>query len=178
MLGAATTIIPPEGELIAAEAAKSFLRIDGSELDSEIALTLAAAIEDLEALTGTRLLNQTIEFTADSFAELARLRVGPVREIVSITYRDNAGVGQALAAERYELFGAKLEQGIRPAGTSAWPATKAGEGMIIVRLEVGYGAAGDVPAKLRFAALALLRGKYEDREVDVEPLIANDRIWL
>lgn len=176
MLSAPVTVTPPAGELIPLAEAKAFLRVDGNELDAEIGLMAAAAVEDIEELTGVRCLHQRVRVGAGSFADLAHLRVGPIRAIVSISYRDHTGLDQLLAADLYELFGAPLEQAVRTTG-QPWPA--AAPSSIEIVLEVGYGpAAADVPAKLRYAAFASLRGKFEDVAVDIEPLITNFRFWL
>jgi uncharacterized phiE125 gp8 family phage protein len=178
LLGAPVLVTAPTAELITIDQAKAFLRVDGHEQDVEIGMLAAAAVGDVEDDTGLRLLNQTVKVTADSFEDLAHLRVGPVRAIASISYRDAGGNDQVLAPERFELFGGPFEQGVRAVGSS-WPAIGAGGALIEVGLDVGYGdTAAEVPAKLRFAAFAKLRGKFEDVEVDVEPLIANHRFWL
>jgi uncharacterized phiE125 gp8 family phage protein len=176
MFGAPFTITPPVGELISIESARSYLRVDGAGMDDELDMIRAAAVDDVEQLTGLRLLDQTVEVIADRFADLATLRVGPVRTVTEIAYRDSAGDDQVVAAEDYELFGAPLEQGIRLAGEASWPTAEAGS--IVLTLEVGYGpAADDVPAPLRYAAYAVLRGKFEDRKVDLACLVTNFRFW-
>jgi uncharacterized phiE125 gp8 family phage protein len=175
MLGAPVTITPPTGELIPIESARSYLRVDGDAFDDELGMLSAASVQDLEEMTGLRLLNQTLTVVADTFEDLAQLRVGPVRSVTSIAYEDWLGGEHIVPADSYRLSGAALEQGILPIGS--WPV--AAEGSIVLTLEVGYGAlAADVPAKLRYAAYALLRGKHEEQPVDVEPLIANSRFWL
>jgi uncharacterized phiE125 gp8 family phage protein len=179
MLGSAVTVTPPAGELIPLEQAKSFVRVEGTELDAEIGMMAAAAGTELEKRTGLRLLNQQVKVTADRFADLDRFRVGPVREIASISYRDQAGAEQVLAAELYELFGGYLEQGARPAFGESWPTPAQCEAAIAVTLDVGFGeAAADVPPHLRLAAYALFRGKFDGDEVDVDQLIVNDRFLL
>ena len=176
MLGAPVTVTPPAGELISAESAKSYLRVDGNALNDEVDLLRAAAVTDVEQLTGLRLLNQTVEVTADCFDDLEQLRVGPVRTVTEIAYRDSAGDDQVVAAENFELFGAPLEQGIRLVGDASWPVAE--RGSIVLTLEVGYGlTAADVPAPLRFAAYAALRGKFDDRDVDLACLVTNFRFW-
>lgn len=178
MLGSPVTITPPAAELITTAQAKSFLRIDGDDLDFEVGMMTNAAITDLEAITSVRLLDQTVEMSADCFADLAHLRIGPVTEIASIKYRDVNNGEQTVAAELYELVGAPLEQGVRLIEGS-WPTTRSGRAPITIRLDVGYGAdAADVPDALKFAAFALLRGKAEGASVDISALIANHRIWL
>lgn len=175
MLGAPVTTIPPTGELITLDSAKSFLRIDGDTTDIEVEMLRDAAIGQLEQLTGLRLLSQTVAVRADQFADLAHFRVGPIAAVTSIAYVDAAGDGQVMATEDYELFGAPLEQGI--ALTAALPTARSGS--IVVTLEVGYGeSASDVPATLRYAVFALMREKFEGEPVDLDPLINDHRFWL
>ncbi|HEX8585056.1 MAG TPA: hypothetical protein VF680_11665 [Allosphingosinicella sp.] len=179
MFGSPLTITPAAGELIPLPQAKGFVRVDGDELDEELKLFAAAAAQDVEDQTGLRLLNQRVQVSADRFADLEHFRVGPIRAVASIRYRDGAGVEQLLDADRYELQGAPLEQGLRLSPGHNWPTASAVKGAITVVLDVGYGeAAEEVPAKLRLAAYALFRGRFDDAPVDVSALVADYRFWL
>ena len=179
MLGAPVTVTPPTASLISTEQAMTFLRIDGEILDAEVELMVAAAIGELELTTGLRLLNQVVRVTADSFNDLLRFRVGPVRSIASVAYRDTTGAEQVLAPASYELFGSPFEQGLQTAIGHSWPAVLSRSSAINVTLNVGYGDTPEaVPAHLRLAAFSILRGRHDGAEVNVESLIANDRFWL
>jgi uncharacterized phiE125 gp8 family phage protein len=173
MLSAPVIVTPPAELAMTGAEARLFLRVDGNALDAEIDLIVGAAIEDIEATTGTRLIQQTVQVRADTFADLEHLHIGPVSAIAAMSYRDAAGVKQDIDPDALELTGADLDRGIEPIG--AWPSGKASK--ISVDLVVGYGETGaDVPTQLRWAILALIRGKFEDRFVDIEPLIVNRRI--
>lgn len=175
MLGTPVTTIAPTGELIPIASARSFLRIDDLTLDAEVAMLRDAAIDQVEKMTGLRLLSQTVEVTADRFADLAHFRVGPISSVASIAYVDGAGAAQVVPAPDYSLVGAPLEQGIKAA--TIFPAARLGS--IVVTLVVGYGInAADVPAALRHAAFAIMREKFECEPVDLGPLINAYRFWL
>lgn len=177
MLGAPVIVIPPAGAVISIEDARTLLRVDGVDLDAEIRLQAAVAEDDIEAVTGLRLINQRVKVLADAFADLARLNVGPIRAVVSIAYRESGGGSALVPEENYELFGAPLEQGVRLVGGASWPAAAAGS--IEISLDVGYGATGsEVEPKLQWAAMALLRASFTGTPADIENLIANHRIWL
>lgn len=155
---------------IALETAKSFLGVSGDASDAQIALLIEAATGDLESMTSTRLLTTEVIVQAGSFAELEHLSVGPVTGIVEIAYEDASG-RHVLPVASAKLTGQELERGV---AVSKPPAAVAVE----VKLTVGYGATeSDIPANLRWALLALVRGKFDDRAVDIDPLIVNHRIW-
>lgn len=164
---------------VSLETVKQFLKVDGEDQDAEIELTIAAAQADLEATTGLKLIDQSFLVTVDSFSELDHLQVGPVTAIEEIAYDDAAGTEQLLAANVYELFGSGLDRGVRPAFGQSWPTVRPARAAVRAKLRVGYGPdVRSVPTNLRHALLALIRGKLEDRSVDIEPLIVNTRIWL
>lgn len=174
MLSAPVVVTPPAALPVTTEQARLFLRVDDEALDQEIALIVAAAIDDIEMVTGTRLIEQVVRIRADGFTDLEHLQVGPVSAIAALSYRDTAGVERAIAIDALELTGEDLERGIAP--VVGWPTGTVSH--IAVELVVGYGATAiDVPAGLRHALLALIRGKFEDRPVDIEPLIVNRRIY-
>lgn len=175
MLSPAVTISDPAHEPIELEAAKRFLRIDGNAQDEDVLLLVSAARRDLEQTTGQRLIEQTVRFHADRFSDLDRLSVGPVLSIVEISY--GAGAEKtSLDLASVTLTGLGLERGIRPVPGYAWPARV--RGPIVVDLKVGYGPTeASVPDNLRHAIFALIRGKFDDRVVDIAPLIVNDRIY-
>lgn len=177
MLSAAITVIPPTAEPIAREDAKRFLRIDGDSLDGDVDMLIGAARADIEDITGQRLVEQTVGVLADAFIDFAHLEVGPVIRVAQIRYFDQAGASQVLPPALYELTGAGLDRGIFAAIGAVLPAMRTGRGAIVAQLVVGYGGAGaPLPQNLRWAMLAAVRGKFEDKPVDLAPLLVNARI--
>ena len=175
MFSAAVTIGDPPIEPIELDAAKRFLRIDGDAQDDDIRMLISAAREDLERITNQRLIEQTVRLQATRLSDLEHLPVGPVTSIVAITYQA-AGGPVSVPLDSVYLTGLGLERGIDVVPGYRWPPV--GRGPIVVDLKVGYGPSGAwVPANLRHALFAVTRGKFDDRAVDIEPLVVNDRIY-
>lgn len=174
-------VTPPAAEPVTLDQAKEFLRVDDADdtFDTEIGLQLAGARNHIESVTGTRLISQVIDVQADNFEDLALIKVGPIVTIDEITYLDRNGAEHTLAAEAYELTGAGLERGARPAPSKRWPVASTAGGAITVRVTVGYGDDGDaIPQAVRLAILLKLRALFEDSSADIDYLLVNDRIWL
>lgn len=177
MLSAAITVDALAAEPIGLEDAKRFLRLDGDSLNGDVEMLIGAARGDIEDMTGLRLVEQTVEVRADAFSDFAHLEVGPVVRVVEIRYVDAQGVPQVLEPARYELTGAGLDRAIFAAIGASLPQMRTGRGAIVAKLLVGYGGEGDaLPQNLRWAMLAAIRGKFEDRPVDLAPLLVNARI--
>ncbi len=189
---AAVTTAAPAAEPITVDQAKEFVSIDAGEAEFDTLLTsfIAAARGYLQSVTGTRLVEQTVELQADSWSDLAHLPIGPVTDIVSIKYDDFDGVEQTIADTVYELAGAGLERGIRLRVGQTWPTDKRGvSGAIRVSLTVGYDT---LPPELETALLVMVSDQFAFREsgvigtvaaavkssMQVDGLIANHRIWL
>lgn len=189
---AAVTTAEPAAEPITVDQAKEFVSIDAGEAEFDTLLTsfIAAARGYLQSVTGTRLVEQTVELQADSWSDLAHLPIGPVTDIASIKYDDVDGIEQTLAAAVYELTGAGLERGIRLKVGQSWPTDKRGvSGAIRVALTVGYET---LPPELETALLLMVSDQFAFREsgvigtvaavvrssMQVDGLIANHRIWL
>lgn len=175
MLSAPIVTAPPTAQLVSMPEARTYLRIEQGELDTELEGYIASATADIENMTSTRLAPQTVELLADSFADLAHLSVGPVQSVVSIAYRAVDGTTVYLLEEVYELFGAGLDRGVRPQAGRSWPALRPVSGAIAIRLAVGYPA---LPAHLKHALKEAIRSKFDGSPVDLFSLTINDRIWL
>ncbi len=188
----AITVTEPIEEPISVDQAKEFVSIeaDVGEFDALLASFIEAARGHVEAVTGTRLVEQTIELLADEWSDLLTLPIGPVMGIVSIGYDDPQGVGQTLDANTYELTGAGFERGIRTKVGYRWPSgIRRAAGAIRVRLTVGYGS---LPAPIKAALLLMVSDQFAFREsgvvgtvtaemkssMRVDALLGNYRIWL
>jgi uncharacterized phiE125 gp8 family phage protein len=171
--------VAPAIEPVTRDQAKDYLRVDDASLDGQIDSFIKIARADIERITGTKLITQTVIMRAGSFADLDRLPIGPIQSVTEISYKDHTGAEQVLAPAAYEAFGAVLENGIRPAIGSGWPAPQAGEGVIKVTAIAGYGdEATDVPETVLLAMLIKMRGIMDDEQPDLSQLLVNDRIWL
>lgn len=192
MWSAPVTVTPPATAPVTLAAVKEFLTIESDETlhDAQLTRFIAAAAAQVEAVTGTRLVVQTVEISASEWSDLEHFPIGPVRGIGPIAWVDSAGVGQTLALEAFVPFGKGLEVGVRPATGTAWPAGLARQrDAITATLEVGY---TDVPEPIQTAILIMVADLFAQREsfvvgtvaakipstMQVDHLLMNYRIWL
>lgn len=177
----AVTVTSPEVEPVTLAAAKQYLRIDAADesFDDEIATLIAASRADIEIICNTRLITQEVLLQADSFADLEHLPIGPVQSIETLKYVDSAGDEQLLASADYELVEGPLQaQIIRVSGVT-WPTIADRPDALRVTATVGYGDAGtDLPRDLYFVVLAAIRAKFDGRELAIENMLVNHRIWM
>lgn len=184
------TVTAPAGEPITLAAAKEFVSIEDDTFDSLIETFIAGARGHIEAMTGTRLVPQTVELRADAWDDFARLPIGPVSAITSIHYLDVDGIEQLLDPGDAELFGEGLQQAIvRAIDVADWPPIRQRKGALRVRLVVGY---ADLPSPLRIAMLTMTADQFAFREsvaigatanlvpssMRIEHLLSNFRVWL
>lgn len=162
LLSAIGDILVPIAEL------RDFLRVDGADLDTEIASFLAASAGEIERRTGFRLGRQTIEVVGDTWADFAHLLVGPVRAIAEVQYQDRAGDWHPLKSTDVELFGGELEQGVRAAAGRTLPRLRSAAAVVKMRLDVGSEA---IETPLRWALLVMCRAKMDGVEADVDHLL-------
>jgi uncharacterized phiE125 gp8 family phage protein len=174
-------VTPAAAEPITRDQAKEFLRLDPDDtgFDTEVDGWIAAARDDAELITSTRLITQTVDLACCCFAELIALPIGPVSAIGSIKYLDTAGDEQTLDAASYALFGAGLARGVRLKPGYTWPTVLDAPDAVRVRLTVGYGAdGGALPGSVKVALLRAIRGLFDDKPIELAELLHNHRIWL
>lgn len=181
MWSPAVTTIAPVVEPVLVSDAKEYLRIDASDdsFNGEIDRYIAASRSEVEYITGTRMITQTIAVSCSSFADLVGLSIGPVQAVKSITYIDPQGFERALASAEHELIGSGLQQSVQLAIGNSWPPTRNRPDSVRLSAVVGYGASGgDLPADVYFAILRLIRAKFDDVAIEIEQFLVNHRIWL
>lgn len=160
-------VTAPAEEPVSLFEAKHHLREDEDDQDALIELYTQAAREHCEQETGRLFVTQTREVVLDSFpCGPIEILTGPVQSIESVTYVDEDGAEQTLAAEAW-MFAPNPEPA-RVAPVLDWPRTQAGRpGAVTVRFVGGYGNAINVPAPLKAAILLVLGDSYENREATV-----------
>lgn len=184
------TVVEPATEPVSLDQAKEFLRLIGDEYDTELGGFITTAREHVENVTGTRLVEQTVELQADAWSDFELLPIGPATAIVSIKYDDSEGVEQDLDTAVFELCGAGLRRGIRTKVGQAWPSgLRSASGVIRVQLQVGYAT---LPKTIWATILRVIADLFTFRETatigagsstvssstKVDDLLANHRIWL
>lgn len=125
---------------------------------------LRRAIAAVEARTGKALLAREFLFSLDQWrdAEAQPLPLAPVREVVSVTLRDRAGVASVADPARWRLV-RDMHRPVLTATGMLLPAVPF-RGSVEVVLEAGFGPAwSDVPGDLAQAVLLLAAQYHEMR---------------
>ncbi|HEY4546665.1 MAG TPA: head-tail connector protein [Pedomonas sp.] len=182
-------ITPPTATPVTLEEVRAQLRLDGGEEDALLAGHLAAAVGQVETLTGLLLMPQTVAWDFDSFAAATQpLPRGPIRS-VSMSYEDAAGEIQAVPAASYRLRTMNGVSYVRLTSSAAWPALGP-DALVTVTAEAGFEDAEAVPATLHQAILFLTAHFFENRTpvnignitselpLTFRHLVEPHRLWL
>jgi uncharacterized phiE125 gp8 family phage protein len=154
--------IPP---LLDPEAAKAFLKVEGSADDSVIADMVMTAMGEVERFTGHVLTERELELITCGFPllpELISLARDPVTEILSVKYSDpTSGDEVTLDADEWRWSESAPDQ-VLPALRQSWPVAAAEAGSVRVRFNAGY-EEGLCPAPLVSAVKNVLMNLYDCR---------------
>lgn len=164
MLSPVRTVAPASALLTAAEV-KAQSRIDFADDDTLITALIAAAtaaLDGVDGILGRALVTQTWAQSFEGFADVLRLPLSPVQS-AAVSYFDEAGVSQSLAGA-YRLHADARGHYLARVADAAFPATETRDDAVTVTMVCGYGAAADVPADIRHAALLMISHFYEHRE--------------
>lgn len=163
-------VTPPASLPVTVDEAKLHLRVDGDEENTLIEGLIAAAVSHLDGWTGIlgrALVEQTWRQDFDSFGCSMRLALGPVSEIVSITWRNEAGQVATVASSNYAL----VTDGIGPRvywdAAFSSPSGLYEQGAVSVTYRAGY-AVEDVPAAIKVAILLMIGHWHMNRETVAE----------
>jgi uncharacterized phiE125 gp8 family phage protein len=155
-------VMPPMAEAV--DAAKDYLRIDGSGDDALIAGLVTGAIERCEAVVGDVLIARAMREVLPAQAAWRWLAAGPVRSVTGVSGLAQDGAESALAAGEYEIdldseARARVRLRLLP------PTTR-----IVVRYAAGRcDGWGALPIGLRHGMLRLVAHWYAYREAGDVP---------
>ncbi|MBB4185829.1 putative phiE125 gp8 family phage protein [Sinorhizobium terangae] len=156
----------PGGELISIAKLKSRLRIDVADDDEMLGDMLKGAIARIDGPNGigVAMLKQTWRKSMDCFPSCIMLPGAPIKGVTSITYVNNDGVTQTLAADKYRVDLNKEPVRVEPAYGLSWPSSRDVIGAVTVEYEVGENSAADVHADLIDAVCLIVGHRYANRE--------------
>lgn len=181
-------VTPPASLPVTLDEAKLHLRVavpneDGTmpetDEDGLITALIEAAVSHLDGWTGIlgrALVEQTWRQDFDGFSHCMRLPLGPVTEIVSITWRNEEGQVATIASGNYSLRTDSLGAIISWDSGYSFPSPVYEHGGVSVTYKAGYPiipATEDaperstVPAAIKAAILLLVANLYENREATV-----------
>ena len=163
-------ITPPAAEPLTLTEVKAHLGITGTEQDAALALYLTAVRETTEKVLSRAFMPQVWEQVIDAFpTEEIQLPKVPVRSIVEVTYDDELGDEQVLAANQYYLDNISEPSWIFPT-SDEWGSVATLDAVNAVRVQfvAGYADLEDeeavaqaaVPAPIKQALLLMLGHTY------------------
>lgn len=164
--------VPSEFEPLTLEQAKAHCRVDFTDDDDLIRALVASARQRVESGTKRALCYRTYQqFFDGGFPAQIRLGIGPVQEVVSITYLDDDGTEQTLASSLYRVALKGDTCRIEPAFGEAWPSVYPVLEAVTVTFRAGYTVPGGSPTlptacpeELVLAVKLILAHWYENRE--------------
>ena len=161
------TVAPTVEPVLWAEA-KLYCRIDDDTEQATVEALIAAARHTVEELTQKQLITATWVRTLDRFPETHPIDLprGPLASVASISYTDENGDAQTLAASGYQVDLVNDPGRILPGVDLVWPDTRANAlNTVTITYTAGYGATGaSVPPPLIQAILMLVSHWFEHRE--------------
>ncbi|MBN50034.1 MAG: hypothetical protein CMN85_10870 [Spongiibacteraceae bacterium] len=159
-----STVEAPAEEPVTTAEAKDHARIDISDDDTLVDAMVESVRLHTEDFLGRALVTQTLSLQLDRFPEVIELPRPPLQSVSSITYVDADGATQTLAASKYRVDNKSAPARVTPAWGEVWPSTRAVTGAVTVQFVAGYGAAADVPQRIKHAILMAFGHLYENRE--------------
>jgi uncharacterized phiE125 gp8 family phage protein len=160
----------PASEPVTTAEAKSHLRVDTSDDDTDIAAMVTAARQYVELYTGQSFIERTYRADLIDFADDIVLPRGPVLTISSVAYYNTSSPSTLTtwAATNYQLFYNVLK---RTYGT-AFPAVYPRPDAVQITYTAGYKdhaspRAANVPEAIKQAIKQLVGDMHENREAQV-----------
>jgi uncharacterized phiE125 gp8 family phage protein len=150
-------------------AVKTHHVIEHASHDAMLVTIIAAAVSQIERMSGRRLITQTWDLFLDCFplssTDPILVPLAPVSAITSVKYIDTAGAQQTWDPASYQIDLKSDQARIAPVFDGSWPIARQVQNAVEVRFVAGYGAApGAVPEGLRLAVIMLAGHWYRFRE--------------
>lgn len=154
-------VTAPAVEPVTVAEAKTQARISGTVSDTEIGVMIKAARQYAELELRRWIITQTIDAYFDKFPLVFELP--PLQSVSSITYVDNNGNTQTLAADQYRVDSKSQPARITEAYGVSWPATQNVTNAVTVRFVAGYGNAAAVPECIKQWILMRVEHYFDNR---------------
>lgn len=176
-------VSPPATDAVSLTQAKSHLREDSTDFDTQIGVFIKAATRKCENFMGRALVDQTWQLTLDAFpgancvgwggsfdGSAIKIPKPPLIAIVSIKYDDTTGAEQTLDPSLYSVDNQSEPGWVLPVGS--WPSTFSGINSVRIQFRAGYLSddsppVSNVPEEIQVAILMLIASFNLNRENEV-----------
>jgi uncharacterized phiE125 gp8 family phage protein len=158
----------PTGAPITLAEAKAHLLPDSDDDDALISGLVAGVTKHLDGrqgYLGRSVMTQSWEYRVHAFPHcgVIELPMPPLQSVASVTYIDDAGVIQTLAADRYVVDTATYNGAVRRAYDVVWPVARLEDYAVRIAFTAGFGDANAVPQPIKTAMLMIIAQLYEKR---------------
>lgn len=172
----ATRIVSAPGDYpVTVEDARSQLRLDSSDFDTQLTLLIAAETAYAEKFTGRKFVSQSWDCYLDAFPQEGERQVIvlPFPKIISVDgvyYQDSSGGEQTLDADLYVADLAGRPGRIGLAQSASWPQTIEQINAVRIRVTVGEQdttvspATTDVAKDIQLAILLRVQAAFDGGE--------------
>ncbi len=170
-------VTKPATTAVDLEEIKMHCRVDLDDEDTYLEGLVLSATEDVEQVTGRKLITQTWKLLFNEWpggAEII-LPFGECVSVSSIKYIDVDGVEATWDEENYIVDTDSVPGRVVIGYDKSWPSGQLySVNPIVVEFVTGYGAAVDVPEKIKHAIKMIVKHWHENREpVLVGASVAN-----
>lgn len=133
--------------------------------DPLLNVLIASARDAAEQELHRYLITQTWDFYFDEFPKEAPYEfiLPPLSSVTSITYVDEDGATQTLAASVYSVDAKSRPARISLAYDQSWPDTRVQNNAVTIRFIAGYGAAAAVPQRVKMWMLMRIKAAWDNR---------------
>lgn len=151
--------------VVTTAAAKLALRIDVSDLDTEIDRLVRAATAQAQTEMRRAILTQTWALKLDCFpgCGVIELPYG-CTSVSSVTYFDSSNASQTLSSSLYVVDTARTPGRLIRADGTSWPQTYRRPNAVTVTMVCGFGDADDVPEEIKDWIIAHVGARIRNPE--------------
>jgi len=117
-----------------------------------------------EDFTNRAIVKQSVNLYLDKFSEVIRLPRPLLQSVVSINYKDSAGVLTLLASSEYSSDSISEPATLYPSYGKSWPSTRVEANSVNIEYLSGYEDTENVPEDIKTAISIYVASMYMDRE--------------
>lgn len=163
-----TALTQPTALVVSLDQAKTHLRVDGSETNSQILDLIAAGTRTIQKEMNRQLLTATYRFDIPRFPcgrQPIYLPLAPLQSVQSVQYYDTNNSIQTIDASNYLVITSQEPGFVKLLPDYVYPMTYNRPDAVQVSYTAGYGSTGDsVPSTIKLALLMLLGGWFNNPE--------------
>lgn len=159
-------VTPPATDpVVTTTAAKLALRIDGSDLDTEVERLVRAGVRQAQLEMHRAILTQTWALRLDCFPGHGAIELPfGCTSVSSVTYYDDVNALQTLAGTNYVVDTARQPGRLIRADGTTWPTTYRRPNAVTVTMVCGFGDVDDVPEEVKDWIIAFVGARIRNPE--------------